>query len=212
MSDEPDKPPADAPKIDAPAPKPPKKKRIDKRNGKNAHAPKAKKDAWHERFFEQLEKTKCISDACVGIGINVRTVYRVRDRDEKFRNRWDDIIRRVDDQLEASALKRAIEGNVSYLFHKGQPVLVGGKLVPMRTYETGLTIFMLKKRRPDVYADDYYGGGGSTGGATATELAAEVRRALAESSDIFVAPAPAPTPIASDVDPSKVEPPKTEGS
>lgn len=119
------------------------------------HRP-AKANAWMENFLRKLIETRSVTKACESVHIARATAYRHRETDDEFRNRWDEAINTCIDDLEASALKRAIEGNPKPLMHKGQPVMVqgpDGKLQPLivREYETSLTIFMLKALRPKTY-------------------------------------------------------------
>ena len=113
----------------------------------------AKHGTWVEGFIKKLIETRSVTKACQSVGINRSTAYDRREKDSDFKERWDEAVQICIDDLEASAMRRAIEGNAKPLLYKGQPVMVegaDGKLQPLivREYETGLTIFMLKAMRP----------------------------------------------------------------
>lgn len=75
------------------------------------------------------------------------TAYRWRDEDPEFKAAWDEAVEQNIDDLEACAYRRAIEGWL-------EPVYFQGKAVgAVRKFSNALTIFMLKKLRPKIYAD-----------------------------------------------------------
>ncbi len=111
---------------------------------------------WTSTFLEALARTRSVNHAGKSVGINRRTLYETRDRYPEFAAQWDDALASAVDELEASALKRAIEGVPEAVLYKGRPVMVAGhdgKEQPLivRRYETALTIFMLKALRPEKY-------------------------------------------------------------
>jgi hypothetical protein len=124
--------------------------------GGRGKPPPAKHFSWIEPFLVKLRETRSVSKACQSVHISRTRAYAYRDSNSEFRERWDEIIQTCIDDLEASALKRAIEGNPKPLLHKGQPIMVratDGTMQPLivRDYETALTIFMLKALRPKTY-------------------------------------------------------------
>ena len=110
-------------------------------------ARKAKKD-WHARFLHTLRRSRSISDACLVVGIGRTTAYRHKDDDDAFSKEWDQCMEANSDDLEASALKRAIEGYERDVFFQGM------KVGTQRVHETALTIYMLKCLRPERFNID----------------------------------------------------------
>lgn len=98
------------------------------------------------KFLEELTERGSVFHACKASGLGRSTAYRWRGEDEAFRDSWDEALETVRDELEASAMQRAIHGTVKEVFDKG-----GRKVGEVQTWETGLTIFMLKHHRPKRY-------------------------------------------------------------
>lgn len=149
-----------------------------------ARAPKHRykpRREWKPAFIEALAKYKSVTRAALAVEINRKTAYHARLKDKKFADAWDELENGFNDALETSALERATNGNVRLVLFKGKPVLHEGKLVYERVQETVLTIFLLKKRLAAKYGDEQSGGG-----VVASELAAELRKAVASRGDYFV--------------------------
>lgn len=106
-----------------------------------------KKARWERRWLEAFRREKSVAAACKSANLDRSTVYKRRKENEEFARQWDEIENETIDLLEKSAMARAIAGHDNPIFFDGQEV--GRK----REYETALTIFMLKKRRPDIYSD-----------------------------------------------------------
>jgi hypothetical protein len=100
---------------------------------------------WHGKFLAALRQTRSVSQAAAVAGVSRETAYRHRREFPQFDVDWQECYESNIDDLEASALRRAIEGVDEPVFHQG--VECGFK----RRYETALTIFMLKAHRPDRY-------------------------------------------------------------
>ncbi len=99
-----------------------------------------------KHFIATLKKTANASRAAQSAGIASSTAYRWRATNETFRAAWDDAINGALDDLEAALLKRAVEG-------VAKPIMYGGKKVEtVTTYSDGLGMFMLRSRRPQIYA------------------------------------------------------------
>jgi hypothetical protein len=107
--------------------------------------------SWQPVFLDYYQKRYSIRSAARLAGVSPTTVRTARKTDPGFARRFDTAHDNVVDKLENSAMRRAIHGYNSPVFHRG--VLVGHK----RSYSDALTIFMLKKNRPDKY-DDQFGG------------------------------------------------------
>lgn len=136
---------------------------------------------WGEMFLRQYAETRSVSRAVKAAGITLQAAYQNRNTHRRFRELWDEITNTHNADLEASALTRAIEGTRRLELYQGRPVKIDDKPVFRREFETQLTLFLLRKRMPQKYADF---GGDDSGGAEG--IAADVRRALQESEDIFI--------------------------
>jgi len=100
-----------------------------------------------DRFIAALRKHRSITKACESIGKSRTIAYQWREKFPDFRQAWDEAVETNIDDLEAGAMRRAIEGTLEPIYYKGKPVGV------VRKYETALTIFMLKKNRTRKYDD-----------------------------------------------------------
>lgn len=117
-----------------------------------------------KRFLEVLRDTANISEAARQAGWASSTVYRQRARNEAFRTAWEEAANAAIDTLEAALLKRAVDG-------VARPVLYAGKRVAtVTTYSDALGMFLLKTRRPEVYA----GIAGATGQPNEDDADAEL--------------------------------------
>lgn len=99
-----------------------------------------------EHFIEALKRERSVAHACAAVGIGRTAAYSWRTDDPAFRAAWDEAIAKNLDDLEASAMRRAIEGTKEPITNKD------GKVIGHRVkHETALTIFMLKANRPEKY-------------------------------------------------------------
>ena len=92
-----------------------------------------------EVVLEALRNRLGAAAAAKSVGVSRQTLYNWRDENPDFNSAWDDIQESITDEIERSAISRAIEG------------------------DTTLSIFMLKTRRRDVYQEriEHTGEGGS---------------------------------------------------
>ena len=105
-------------------------------------------------FLRVLGETASVSTACDRTGLRRSTVYQLRNADPAFAERWAAAIDLGVEQLEDSAMKRAIVG-------VERPVWRGGEQVGTVThYDNRLLQFLLKAHRPEVY-DRARGGEGA---------------------------------------------------
>lgn len=122
---------------------------------------------WYDEYLVALAKEFSHGHASAVVGLTPRTTQRHRKKHAGFAAAcaaaWEEVV----DELEASAMKRAIKGNVEPIMYKDKPV--GAK----RTFETALTIYMLKQNRREKYGQD-----GSYDERDARERAREFREAL----------------------------------
>lgn len=111
-------------------------------------------------FLDEYEKTENQTLAAKSVGVNPDTVLQWK-KDPAFMKRFTEAHLRAqkknNDNLKASALQRAINGNAHVLIRNGQIVRDehGQPVVAYRDFETQLTMFMLKNRMPDEFKDKF---------------------------------------------------------
>lgn len=105
-------------------------------------------DTWHDEFIRALDSTKSVLKSCKTTGVARPHAYEHKAKYPEFAQRWESIIDAQLDSLEESALVRARTGFCI------KEVIKDGEVIA-REYrpETALTIFILQKRRPEVYGD-----------------------------------------------------------
>jgi len=97
-------------------------------------------------FINVLRNTANVSRAALEAGMASTTAYRQRANHPGFARAWDAAITAALDDLEEALLHRALHG-------VERPVLHGGKRVDtVTTYSDALGMFILKTRRPEIYA------------------------------------------------------------
>lgn len=106
-----------------------------------------KQPAWAAGFLAALIEHRSVTHAAKVVGKDRSTVYKLRKKDAEFAEQWDDAMQHVIEELQQSSLSVAIDGVDEPVFHEG--VVCGHK----RRYHPALMIFMLKKWRPERYAD-----------------------------------------------------------
>lgn len=100
-----------------------------------------------DTFLNHLRKTGNVSASAIQAGSSRSSAYRLRKRDEEFAAEWKDALDGFLDALEAELFRRALKGSL-------KPVFYGGKKSgSMRSYNDSLGMFLLRARRPDVFAE-----------------------------------------------------------
>lgn len=102
-------------------------------------------EPWQIKFCLVLRESRSVTTACKAIQASRREVYAAREADPVFKQRWDDAFASNIDDLEASAMRRAIDGWDEPVFYKG--AICGYK----RLYSPTLTLAMLRVHRPEKY-------------------------------------------------------------
>ena len=100
------------------------------------------------KFFKALAEGAAVGVACAEAGYGRRTAYEYRDKFEKFADRWDEAVETAVERLEAEADRRAVEGVLKPVFHRGE---VCGHI---RVFSDNLLMFRLKALRPHKYRDN----------------------------------------------------------
>lgn len=98
-------------------------------------------------FLEELAQTGNVSHSAKTAGFGRATAYRYYEEDPLFALAWDDAMEEAADALEAEARRRAHDGVVEPVFHKGE---VCGHV---RKFSDTLLIFLMKGARPEKYRD-----------------------------------------------------------
>lgn len=97
-------------------------------------------------FLKHLAKTANVSESARLAGIGTSALYKHRAKTPTFAEQWDVAISAALDALEQAVIERARHG-------VEKPVFYGGKLIgTVRNYSDALAMFMLKAKRPEVYA------------------------------------------------------------
>lgn len=104
-------------------------------------------------FLATLRNTANVSAAAREAGLPRRSAYQLRDHDPAFREDWQQALEEALDDLEAELRRRAIEGVEKPVFYAGKPCGT------IRTYSDQLGVFLLKCRRPEVFAGERGEGG-----------------------------------------------------
>lgn len=100
-----------------------------------------------EDFLKALKEIGTVQRACNSINIHRNTAYEWKHADPDFSAKWDAVVESHIEELETEARRRAYEG-------VKKPVYQGGELVGhVQEYSDTLLIFLLKGRRPEVFAE-----------------------------------------------------------
>ena len=107
----------------------------------------ASKPIYQRRMLEALARGLSPRRAAEAAGLGRSTAFLWRQQDPEFAAKWNEAVAEGIDLLEDEARRRAVDGyNERPIFRDG--VQVG----EIRTYSDRLLIFLLKRRRPEVFA------------------------------------------------------------
>lgn len=112
-----------------------------------ALAPVARSDERDERFFAALENGHPVRDACRAAGYTRQVVYRWRQKDSAFDDRWRAAQAIAVDLLEEEADRRGRDGYMDAVYSMGQ--LISER----RRYSDGLLLARLKALKPELYRE-----------------------------------------------------------
>lgn len=112
-----------------------------RRERKNARV----SDDEKREFIRVLCETGNVTESARAIGVQPQVMYRIKDRDEEFREAWDLALDEGTDALEAEARRRAVEGVDRPIYQRGE--LVGYE----RQYSDQLLIRLLEAHKPEKY-------------------------------------------------------------
>ena len=125
------------------------------------------REKWNpDEWLEVFRLTGDVGRASEAVGITSRNAYYKRQADEDFARQWAEIRRQHDELLEQSAWQRAVFGTTKKEVactgevRKRDPKTGDMKVVrkygvvnESQQFESGLTVFMLKARKPEVYSE-----------------------------------------------------------
>ncbi|GER08214.1 hypothetical protein GCM10007972_17420 [Iodidimonas muriae] len=99
-------------------------------------------------FLDALRASANVSASARAAGLSRSEIYRLRAKNAEFREDWDHALEEALDDLECELRRRAVEGVEKPVFYAGKPC---GSVV---NYSDSLGMFLLKSRRPHVFASD----------------------------------------------------------
>jgi len=123
-------------------------------------------------FLDVLRRTANVSRAAREAGLSSSTVYRHRAKHAAFAAGWDAAIGEALDELEDALIARAKHGVEKPVYFRGEQV------GSVRTYSDALGMFLLKARRPEIYARLQASAPADADEMTQEEAKAEVMRRL----------------------------------
>jgi hypothetical protein len=97
-------------------------------------------------FLKALATCGNVSASCITVGTTRDAVYKLKKRDEKFAEAWEDAIQQGADELEEEARRRAMGWDEDRYTKEGAVYLVN-------RHSDLLMIFLLKGLRPEKYKD-----------------------------------------------------------
>lgn len=124
-------------------------------------------DDWKSVFIKALADERSVTHACRVARISRTTAYEHRATDPEFGRQWSEAWEEVLDELEGSAMRRAIDGWEAPVWHQGVQCGTETKI------DNRLTEFMLRKNRPTRYGEQLITDDVQT-------IAAKVRAAIQE--------------------------------
>jgi hypothetical protein len=98
-------------------------------------------------FLDTLRETCNVTLAAKAAGVSSSSVYKHKQTDVLFSERWDEALQEGIDLLEHKAHQRAFEGVSEPVFYQGY------ECGSVRKYSDALTMFLLKAHRPDKYRE-----------------------------------------------------------
>lgn len=124
-------------------------------------------------FLKHLAKNANVSKSAKLARISTSSLYNYRARTPSFAAAWEEAMSEALDDLEQHVIERAMHG-------VEKPVFFGGNQIgTVRNYSDALAMFILKARRPEVYARlnaDVEPDGGDADDAARAEVLRRIER------------------------------------
>ncbi|SRR5258706_9297845 len=104
---------------------------------------------WQDRFIEKFAETMNVRASAFYAGVSRQTVYKHRETDPTFCDRYEDARQDALDRLEEAVMKRARDGveQITPIYYKGVKI----DQVVKREFSDALAKFMLESHKPEVY-------------------------------------------------------------
>ncbi len=99
-------------------------------------------------YFETLSLHANVTSAAEAAGYPRRSVYEWKEKDKAFHDEWERAWLLGVDGLEDEVARRAAEGVLEPVFHRGEIV------AHVRKFSDTLLMFMLRGRRPKTFRDN----------------------------------------------------------
>lgn len=119
----------------------------------NTRTGKALAKGEQEAFLEQYAIYGIVTTACEMTGVDRRKVYRWKESDEAFAERFKEAEVKANELLLQEARRRAIEGVPRYVIQKGKVVNYKGKPIIQNEYSDRLLELLLKGKMPETFRD-----------------------------------------------------------
>lgn len=113
---------------------------------KQTERSKKQNGRWLDRFLASLRRDACVTTACKIAKVGRTYVYAERKNNKEFAAAWDEAIDTTLDSIEASVMRRAKEGWLEPVWHKGE------QCGEVRKFSDTIQIFALRQNRPDKWA------------------------------------------------------------
>lgn len=110
-------------------------------------APAVRSEERDERFFAALGNGHPVADACRAAGYRRQVVYRRRQKDSAFDERWRAAQAVAADLLEEEADRRGRDGYMDVVYSMGQ------QISERRRYSDNLLLARLKALKPELYRE-----------------------------------------------------------
>lgn len=108
---------------------------------------KGTRPKWADGFLREFARLGIVKYAAESVGVNRRTVQKLRERDAEFAVEMEDALEEANDVIDREIYRRGVEGVT-------EPVVSAGKHVAdVRKYSDALLMFQARGRRPEVYRE-----------------------------------------------------------
>jgi hypothetical protein len=98
-------------------------------------------------FLMRLKKTGNVRSSADKVGMSRSWVYKFKEQDEAFAEKWTDALEDYVATLEAEADRRAVKGNKKKVFYGGK------EIGTTQDFSDTLLMFRLKALKPERYRD-----------------------------------------------------------
>lgn len=104
---------------------------------------------WQDRFIEKFAETMNVRASALYAGVSRQTVYKYKETDPTFRERYEDAKQDALDILEEAVRVRAVEGvkQITPIYYKGAKI---DEVVRVE-FSDALAKFYLESHRPEIY-------------------------------------------------------------